>query len=360
MKYDPSALDARRAQYRHALHRSPRLKMLFFELTSRCNLACKHCGSNCSPAESEVLCKEDVFKVLRSVENFSPRPLICLSGGEPFLHPEFFAIARRLKEMEFDWGITTNGTLIDEEAAKALQECRLTSIAVSLDGDAEAHNDMRGATHAFDRCIAGIKNLVKFCPDAATMVTTVVHRGNLDRLDRVYEIVSALGVDFWRITNVEPIGRARDSDMLLKKEELEALFDYIVRKKAEEGRMQITYGCSHFLAAHDRDVRDGNFLCGAGITVASVLSNGDYYACLDIRRRPDLVQGNVKRDDFAEAWNTRFAPFRHDRSDLCAQCLACESRVACAGDSAHTWDFDANRPLYCMKCWGETGETAET
>lgn len=90
-------------------------------------------------------------------------------------------------------------------------------------------------------------------------------------------------------------------------------------------------------------------MCGAGILTASVRSNGDICACLDIENRPDLVQGNIKTDDFYDVWENGFHVFRRDRTAGCSDCINCSERFICGGDSTHTWDFDADKPLLCYK-----------
>lgn len=112
----------------------------------------------------------------------------------------------------------------------------------------------------------------------------------------------------------------------------------------------MTYGCSHYLTVpYERMVRDNYFLCGSGIFVASVLANGDIYSCMDIGRRPELIQGNIYKDDFISVWESRFEVFRQDRSALCKECINCSDRLFCNGDSSHTWDYENNTPLLCLK-----------
>jgi hypothetical protein len=105
------------ARHREDLKQSPHLRWLFFELTDRCNLKCRHCGSSCT-AEGQALTIDDVERTLRTVQQSPYKPTICLTGGEPMMHPDFFEIAGLVKEMGFNWGMTTNATLIDEEAAE--------------------------------------------------------------------------------------------------------------------------------------------------------------------------------------------------------------------------------------------------
>lgn len=96
-------------------------------------------------------------------------------------------------------------------------------------------------------------------------------------------------------------------------------------------------------------MRDHYFLCGAGILTASVRSNGDICACLDIENRPELVQGNIHKDDLMEVWLNRFEAFRRDRTADCKKCVECPERFICGGDSTHTWDFSKSEPLLCLR-----------
>ena len=339
------------AAHRDGLRIEPHLRWLFFEITDRCNLRCAHCGSSCT-AVGEALTLEDVARTLSTIRG--EKPMICLTGGEPMLHPDFYEIARCVSDMGFYWGMTTNGTLIDDEAAMRLREVHLSTISVSLDGMESSHDALRHHKGAWRLAIRGIRALEKagFTPQ----VTTVIHRHNIADLDPLYDLLCEMGVKYWRPVNVEPIGRACESgDMLLSPEEIASLLSYIRAKRYDRScPMEVTFGCSHYLGAeYERMVRDHYFLCGAGILTASVRSNGDIAACLDIEERPELVQGNIRRDDFMQVWLERFSAFRRDRTADCAKCMDCPERVACGGDSTHTWDFDRKEPLLCYRDYGE-------
>ena len=117
--------DMRRlAEYRDYLRSHPRLTYLFAELTDRCNLSCLHCGSSCGDGKGRNLDTELLLRALTEVsQDFEPRTvMICLTGGEPLLHPDFFAIAESIHSLGFPWGITTNGTLIDSACAEKMLE----------------------------------------------------------------------------------------------------------------------------------------------------------------------------------------------------------------------------------------------
>ncbi len=337
----------RLARHRESLRMEPHLHWLFFEITNRCNLHCRHCGSNCS-TNGQSLTLENIEAALKSVSH--EKPMICVTGGEPLLHPEFFEIAGCVRSMGFSWGITTNATLIDEAAASKLRMAGMGTVSISLDGMEQSHDSLRQQKGAWRRAIRGLKCLQNegFEPQ----VTTVVHQGDFDELEPLYDLLCEMGITSWRPINVEPIGRACESDgLLLRPEQFAALIKYIRNKRFDQNcDMEVTFGCSHYLGIEqERMVRDHYFLCGAGILTASVRSNGDICACLDIENRQELVQGNIKTDDFMDVWNNRFQPFRRDRTADCSKCMECTERILCGGDSTHTWDFEQKKPLLCYQ-----------
>ena len=297
----------------------------------------------------QALSLEQVRDVLGSISG-EYKPTVCLTGGEPMLHPQFFEIAACVRDMGFDWGMTTNGTMIDDAAARRLKEVGLATVSVSLDGLEASHDALRGQKGAWKRAVRGLVALQNagFTPQ----VTSVFHRDNFCELEETYSFLSRMGITEWRPINVEPIGRACESkDMLLTREQFDGLLRFIREKRFDRDcKMNVTFGCSHYLGVdNERMVRDHYFLCGAGILVASVRCNGDICACLDIENRPELVQGNINTHNFMDVWKNAFKPFRRDRTADCSKCLQCPERFVCGGDSAHTWDFAENKPLLCVR-----------
>lgn len=335
------------AKHRDYLRSNPHLRWLFFEITDCCNLSCKHCGSDCI-SQGQYLTIEDVKRVLASLQN--ERPMICLSGGEPLLHYDFFKIAECVRDMGFSWGLTTNATLIDETVAKRLRQTGMSTVSVSIDGMERSHDLLRGVKGAWNRAICGITCLQK--AGLNPQVTTVVHRDNISDLEQLFELLSKMQISSWRPINIEPIGRAYESrDLLLSPDQFAYLLSFIREKRyASDNNMEVTFGCSHYLGKeYERMVRDHYFICGAGILVASVRSNGDICACLDVPDLKSLVQGNIRTDDFLQIWKEKFYFFRGDRTALCAKCEICSERFVCAGDSTHTWDFKNNKPKLCYR-----------
>ncbi len=339
------------ALYRKQLFKRPQLKCLFLELTDKCNLNCRHCGSACDPSGCHFMDTEMILRVIPEIAGDlkSEQFMICVTGGEPLLHPDFEKIIEKINECNIPWGMTTNATFIDEKMARRLIELQLGSISISLDGVKKEHEWLRRVPGCFDRAVAGIRNLKAL--GMRVQVTTVINKRNFHSLENIYSYMRALKADSWRVVNVDPIGRAEyDEDLILSKDEILRLNDFIRKKRYDTSNpMDVCYGCSHYLSfEYEHETRDFYFQCDAGAKVAAILCNGDIYGCLDIERRPELVQGNIAKDRFSEVWYKRFKEYRYDRSLGCEQCMKCPEREFCGGDSMHTWDFDNKRPKLCL------------
>ena len=366
----------RLAAYRDdVLRKTPKLHHLFLEITTDCNERCKHCGSRCGEPKAKLnsgevqvlnsagacetdrpLTTDEYKRILDQIkEDFDISKLnLCITGGEPLLNPDFFEIMSYAHKTGFTWGMTTNGTLIDEECVRKLKECGMCTVSVSLDGLEKTHDEFRRHPGAYKKTIEAIRLLQESGAFKHVQVTTVVHHDNIDELDEMYGIVSGLGVRSWRVINVDPIGRAHDANgLLLTDRQIRRMINFIATHRRKDdsapGTMDVTYGCSHYLGTKlEREVREWYFLCNAGIYSASIDNTGNIIACLDIPRLPELIQGNIRRDRFKDVWENKYEIFRSDFRKT-GKCTDCKHYRHCAGDSFHTWDFEANEPGLCMK-----------
>ena len=264
------------------------------------------------------------------------------------LRKDFFEILGYANQLGYHWGMTTNGTLITRDIAHKLAESGMRTVSVSIDGLQETHDRLRGLPGGYERAMQGIRNLIDEGAFQTIQVTTVVNHQNISELDELFEIMDGIDIDSWRVINLEPIGRALQyPEMMCTKEDYIRLFDFI-REKRMAG-YPVEYGCSHFLGLeYEREIRNWYWFCGAGLTTASIMANGEIGACLDIERRSETIQGNIRKDRFSDVWKNRFEIFRKDLTENSEYCKDCDYRCFCRGDAHHTWDYDRNQPRVCL------------
>ena len=336
---------------RKKFFKKPVLKQLFFELTLNCNEHCWHCGSRCGDIKAEEMNPQEWKNILDQVKaDFKDRlPQINVTGGEPLLYHGFEDVMGYAHSLGFKWGMTSNAVLITPEVAKMLQRCGMNTISVSIDGLPETHDKIRGLDGAYKRAMEGIQNLIDLDCFDEIMVTTVVNHQTICELEPLYEIMSDIDIDSWRIMGIEPIGRALDHpELLLTADDQRNLLNFIRDKRADNE--PVTYGCCHYLGLeYEREVRDWYFFCMAGITVASITVTGDVYGCLDIdRTQPGIIQGNIHDRRFSDIWENEFKAFRYDRSGDNEKCANCSSNKYCMGGAFHTWDYVNKRQRLCL------------
>lgn len=337
------------------------LQDLFWETTLRCNAHCSFCGSNCGDKAGEALSTEDVLSAFKSVAEAydARRIMINVTGGEPLLREDLFEVMAQCSGLGFSWGMVTNGMLVTEETIRKMKQSNMKTISISLDGLKEHHEELRGVKKSFERVVNTIKMLVAADFLEHVQVTTVVTQKNIEDLDELYQFLRTLGIHSWRVAIVDGIGRATGKeDLLLKAEHLKQYMEFISSHSRDE-ILPVVTSCSHYLGNHDSDLGRSPFFCGTGIHVASILANGDIYVCPNVPRRPELIQGNIKTDNFVDVWENGFEYFRNADNRKSHQCENCVDWPNCLGDSMHTWDFDKRNPSFCYRTYFPEEKMAE-
>ena len=333
-----AGLELQRA-YRHNQARLHPLRSLFWECTLRCNMACRHCGSDCrSAAEVPDMPAADFLRV---VDGLAPhidphKAFIIITGGEPLLRADIEEVGHALYQRGFPWGMVTNGYLLDSARLDALLDAGLHSITVSLDGPEVEHDWLRRTPQAFARAHRAISLLAQ--RDGLLWdVVSCVHPRLYPHLAEMKELLVGLGVSAWRLFSIAPMGRAAsDPDLQLDGSQLRGLLDFIADSRRTDSRIDVSYACEGFLGTYEQRVRDHFFFCRAGIEVASVLCDGSISGCTSIRSH--MHQGNIYRDDLWEVWQSGFQRMRDRRWTRQGDCAACKSYRYCEGSGLHLYD----------------------
>ena len=335
-------------------YKKHKLKGLFLEITSRCNARCEHCGSSCGDfIPKDEVTKEELCRTLDDIKDkYNPKDIMLyVTGGEPLVKKDIFEIMDYANKLGFRWGMTTNGILIDEKVVKKMVDTNMKTISVSLDGIKKTHEEFRKVPGSFDKIIKGLKLMLK-CPSISIVqVTTCANPKNINELPEILKLLKKIGIKYWRIIQVDPIGRAKNrDDLLFDGEGLKQMFKFMFKARVENPDMVISYGCGHYLGLNlNKALINQPFACYTGWNVASILSNGDIFGCPDIERRPELIEGNIRKDNFVDVWENGFKRYRRINRTSNKKCKECPDWKICLGDAFHTWDFENKRPNFCAR-----------
>lgn len=134
-----------------------------FELTPCCNMSCKMCYVRLTKAQQEAIAPlktaQEWLELGRAAKDAGMIYLL-LTGGEPFLRPDFREIFQGLHKMGFVLSINTNGTLINEDTVRWLKQTAPMRINVTLYGASnETYERLCGNPNGFSQAVKAIRLL---------------------------------------------------------------------------------------------------------------------------------------------------------------------------------------------------------
>lgn len=322
------------------------LSYLMWECTLRCNLSCRHCGSDCS-RDSKIadMPLADFLSVLDSIAAYrAPESvMVGLTGGEPLLRRDLEELGQECRTRGFPWGLVTNGLLLDEARFSRLLDSGLGSLSVSLDGLEAEHNWLRRNPQSFQMALRAVKMAAQ--APLTSDVITCVHRHNLHILPDIEKLLVDIGLRNWRIFTIFPRGRAENAQELgLEAGQFRQVMEFI-HDVRQRGNIHLQYACEGYLGEFEGLVRDEPFFCRAGINFASVLCDGSISGCPSIRG--GFTQGSIYSDDFYTVWENKFNELRRVQRPKTGLCAQCSSWRYCEGNGAHLHRSPSDNPSIC-------------
>jgi radical SAM protein with 4Fe4S-binding SPASM domain len=354
----------------------PPPRLIFWETTAGCNLACIHCRRITVADEllPQDLTTEESFDLIDQIAAFA-QPIFVLSGGEPLFRPDIFDIARHASDAGLIVALATNGTLIDADVARQIKASGIRRVSISFDGaDAATHDTFRG-TGAFDRALAGMAHLRQV--GVPYQINTTVARHNLHQMHETLALAKDSEAVALHLFLLVPVGCGVEiaDDQQITPEEYEGVLNWLYDAEIEGG-IELKATCApHYFrivrqrqaeerrqgiirkrpASHHRQKRAGgdghpshpgehpggghamNAMtkgCLAGTGVCFVSHRGEVFPCGYL----PLAAGNIRRRPFREIWEDSplFAELR-DPDLLGGKCGLCEFKRVCGGCRARAY-----------------------
>jgi AdoMet-dependent heme synthase len=307
----------------------PPLRMIAWELTQACNLACRHCRASAvhSPPPGE-LSTDECLALIDHIASFAS-PTLILTGGEPLLRPDLFTLARRATDHGLRVVAAVNGVLLDADRARRFLEAGVQRISISLDGkDAAAHDRLRGVDGAFEGALRGIAAARKAA--LPFQINTTVTRENVDELPEILDLAIRLGAVGHHIFLLVPTGRAANyTGLELDAARYEAVLDWLAQQQMIVPiEIRATCAPHYYRILRQRGIPTKARGCLAGQSFCFVSHKGDVQPCGYF----DLSVGNVRQTPLRAIWEDAplFRQFRNP-SSYHGKCGRCEYRLVCGG-----------------------------
>jgi radical SAM protein with 4Fe4S-binding SPASM domain len=315
---------------------SPPLTAAYFTVTRYCDLGCPYCYQGLNDrGRYDEMSLDQARLVLQRIKAVNPACTLIVSGGEPFSHTRIHEILDLIDEHGFSFKILSNGSFIDERAARHLKTLKgFQYIQISLDGaTAETHELTRGKGH-FPKAMAGLRSVID--QGLPFKLAPTLHDGNMHELPAIGELALANGG--WMSPNqlkelphsgLNYTGLKMSNDRLLQA--LRQLNEHLV---AKFGLAYVTeVGQRYFY--QDPEVcsvaqPNSTFICGMAHSLMDVDWNGDVYPC-HLSKGPELKIGNIFEEDFERIFQRVAERGLRVKSPEIEKCSGCKFVSNCAG-----------------------------
>jgi radical SAM protein with 4Fe4S-binding SPASM domain len=319
-----------------------------WEVTLRCNQACRFCGTRAGHAAPDELSTDDARELIRQLSELGVRE-VSMHGGEAYLRTDFFELVRCIRAYGMAATLVTGGRGLTREMAQKMKDADISAVSVSLDGPRELHDDLRGFVGSFDGGLAALYHLEAVGIDVGA--NTQVNRANLTALHELYDSLRLHPLYGWQVQLMVPMGRAADEPGLwLEPYDMLELFPILgeLKRRCDEDSLVLWPGDNIGYFGPFEDTLRGERVpggwsarCGGGVLAIGIEANGDIKGCSAMASE-GFVAGNVKHDSLRKLWD--------DTGEL---------KLSRCFDSGRLWGFCATC-YYASECHAGCIWTANT
>ena len=313
------------------------------EITSRCDLACRHCFNLSGAGRRQELSLDDLMYLFDQVQAMGLTG-VRISGGEPTLHPDFPAIIRAAVSRGLRVSLNTNG-LYAPRTGRKIADLDIALFLVSLDGLRSANDRVRG-TGVFDRVVATVRWLRSL--GRKVIVGAHLNHGNVADVEGLIALAAELGADI-KFAPLRLIGRARE----LMADEAPTPADFctavqtITRLRGAYPRTRIytDFDILQPATGASQTLSPSRASCPAGRSMLNVSYDGYVYPCAFLATpQREFAAGHLREAPLLSLWRESpvFDPFRTLEKDVrCRGCFAYGR--ACVGGCVAVSYFVAGR-----------------
>jgi MoaA/NifB/PqqE/SkfB family radical SAM enzyme len=276
-----------------------------WELTLKCNMRCRHCGSMAGKARENELTVDECLTVTEQLVDLGCKQVTFI-GGEVFLYDGWEKVSRKLSENGLDVNLITNGFLLGDEQFDQIKYARLANIGVSLDGMRDNHNNLRNVNTSFEKVIEAF-DILNRAGIPVAVVTSLIDR-NFEDLWPIYDLLVEKGIQLWQIQIVNPMGNMADKKGFLLDPAKVSLVTRFIREKRSEQKIMIYAGDNiGYFDENELYLRSQPgtmyewFGCQASLRVVGIDSIGNVKGCESLYS-DEFIEGNLRKEALSEIW----------------------------------------------------------
>ena len=180
-----------------------------WEITSGCNLRCKHCIVSADEHTNNDVDFDDIINFIKKLKDHNLS--INFTGGEPFFRKDFLDIVRYCVDNNIKVQIITNGLLFTEESFELLKENNI-SLGISVESFKKEHFESIRGKNTYDKLISNI-NILKE-KNISFNIYTTFNKYNEDEIKEMLSNAKKYGAKI-HFNDITVDGRAKDNTGIL-------------------------------------------------------------------------------------------------------------------------------------------------
>jgi PqqA peptide cyclase len=271
---------------------------LLAELTYRCPLHCPFCYNPVGYAnERAELDTTQWIDVMRQARKLGAAQL-GFSGGEPLVRDDLEELVGEGRRLGFYTNLLTSGIGLTEARLARLKEGGLDHIQLSFQDSTREMNDFLSSTKTFD-LKSRVARLIKHY-DYPMVLNVVLHRFNLDHVERIIDMALDMGVDYLELANTQYYGwaLANRAQLMPTREQLERAEATVEACRARIGkRMRILFVVPDYF-----EERPKACMNGWGAVFLGIAPDGTALPCHAARSLPGIAFPNVRDSSLRDIW----------------------------------------------------------
>ena len=133
-----------------ALGKGPKVRMLYLEVTHRCNARCLTCYTGAGQEKDDALSLDEKKAVVRQARQLGAHAVSLSGSGEPLLYPHLFELIEFIGRQEMQVVMFTNGTTIGRDSAEFLIRQKVITYFKLFSLDPHTFDRMMGKKNAYE------------------------------------------------------------------------------------------------------------------------------------------------------------------------------------------------------------------
>lgn len=267
------------------------------ELTYGCNLDCFYCYNDREKPGTPLSLPQ--YKTLLADLAEMQTLYLMLTGGEPMMHPDFFAIGSEAKKLGFVTRLRTNGHSLNRRLAiRVKEELDPYVVEVSLHGaSAEVHDRQTRVAGSFDRLTKNIQSAKEVGLRCEVVSTPTAW--NEHQIEEMFALCDGLGVPLRFQGPVAPKDNG-DTEPLSIQPQPET-WDQVtaIQEQRREAQGDIVVIAPDISSTKKNTKPEEQAMCGVGVAGVDIDPYGNVQACMHLQQSA----GNLHAQSIQEIWN---------------------------------------------------------